>query len=141
MQVMVIQGVIRGKAHRTTIQEKKQPCPLDKVNRQFRVPPRVCCEVVHCGAIVRADRMSITCPTPEFRQTVGIPVSTQERFATNAYWDHLIAPGSDLQLAAMLRYAEYLGFSAGPEDLTRAKAAVGFIAKQQCPDISNSPLI
>ena len=38
MKVMGIQGVIRGKPHRTTIQDKKQPCPLDKVNRQFRVP-------------------------------------------------------------------------------------------------------
>jgi putative transposase len=27
-----------GKPHRTTIPDKKQPCPLDKVNRQFRVP-------------------------------------------------------------------------------------------------------
>lgn len=33
-----IQGVIRGKPHRTTMPDKKQPCPLDKVNRQFRVP-------------------------------------------------------------------------------------------------------
>ena len=35
---MDIQGIIRGKPHRTTIPDKKQPCPLDKVNRQFRVP-------------------------------------------------------------------------------------------------------
>jgi transposase InsO family protein len=35
---MGIQGIIRGKPHRTTIQDKKAPCPLDKVNRQFRVP-------------------------------------------------------------------------------------------------------
>ena len=32
---MDIQGIIRGKHHRTTIPDKKQPCPLDKVNRQF----------------------------------------------------------------------------------------------------------
>lgn len=38
MKSMGIQGVIRGKPHRTTIPDKKQPCPLDKVNRQFRVP-------------------------------------------------------------------------------------------------------
>ncbi len=38
MKVMGIQGIIRGKPHRTTIPDKKQPCPLDKVNRQFRVP-------------------------------------------------------------------------------------------------------
>ena len=32
------QGVIRGKPHQTTIPDNKAPCPLDKVNRQFRVP-------------------------------------------------------------------------------------------------------
>ena len=29
---------VRGKPHRTTVPDKKAPCPLDKVNRQFRVP-------------------------------------------------------------------------------------------------------
>ncbi|RWR44270.1 IS3 family transposase [Sinirhodobacter ferrireducens] len=38
MKSMGIQGIIRGKPHRTTIPDKKAPCPLDKVNRQFRVP-------------------------------------------------------------------------------------------------------
>lgn len=38
MKDMDIQGVIRGKPHRTTIPDKKTPCPLDKVNREFRVP-------------------------------------------------------------------------------------------------------
>lgn len=38
MKGMGIQGIIRGKPHRTTIPDKKAPCPLDKVNRQFRVP-------------------------------------------------------------------------------------------------------
>ncbi|MBN8633668.1 MAG: IS3 family transposase [Rhodobacterales bacterium] len=38
MKGMGIQGVIRGKPHRTTIPDNKAPCPLDKVNRQFRVP-------------------------------------------------------------------------------------------------------
>ncbi|MFN8684033.1 IS3 family transposase [Paracoccus sp. P2] len=38
MKDMGIQGIIRGKPHKTTIPDKKQPCPLDKVNRQFRVP-------------------------------------------------------------------------------------------------------
>jgi putative transposase len=38
MKDMSIQGIIRGKPHKTTIPDKKQPCPLDKVNRQFRVP-------------------------------------------------------------------------------------------------------
>jgi len=35
---MGIQGVTRGKLHRTTNSDNKAPCPLDKVNRQFRVP-------------------------------------------------------------------------------------------------------
>ena len=38
MKGMGIQGVIRGKPQRTTIPDKKLPCPFDKVNRQFRVP-------------------------------------------------------------------------------------------------------
>ena len=33
-----IQGIIRGKPQKTTIPDKKLPCPLDKVNRQFCVP-------------------------------------------------------------------------------------------------------
>lgn len=38
MKAMGIQGFIRGKPHKTAIPDKKLPCPLDKVNRQFRVP-------------------------------------------------------------------------------------------------------
>ena len=38
MKNMGIQGIIRGKPQKTTIPDKKLPCPLDKVNRQFRVP-------------------------------------------------------------------------------------------------------
>jgi transposase InsO family protein len=38
MKAMGIQGIIRGKPHRTTIPDKKLPRPLDTVNRQFRVP-------------------------------------------------------------------------------------------------------
>ena len=38
MKVMGIQGIIRGKPQKTTILDKKLPCPLDRVNRQFRVP-------------------------------------------------------------------------------------------------------
>ncbi|UWQ47293.1 IS3 family transposase [Leisingera aquaemixtae] len=38
MKSMGIQGIIRGKPHKTTVPDKKAPCPLDKVNRQFRVP-------------------------------------------------------------------------------------------------------
>ncbi|MBY8977973.1 IS3 family transposase [Rhodobacteraceae bacterium NNCM2] len=35
---MGLQGIIRGKPHRTTIPNKNIPFPLDKVNREFRVP-------------------------------------------------------------------------------------------------------
>lgn len=38
MKAMDIQGIICGRPHKTTIPDKKLPCPLDKVNRQFRVP-------------------------------------------------------------------------------------------------------
>jgi transposase InsO family protein len=38
MKSMGLQGIIRGKPQKTTIPDKKLPCPLDKVNRQFRVP-------------------------------------------------------------------------------------------------------
>jgi transposase InsO family protein len=32
---MGLQGVVRGKRTKTTINDKAAPCPLDKVNRQF----------------------------------------------------------------------------------------------------------
>lgn len=38
MKSIGIQGIIRGKPHRATIPDKTAPCPLDKVNRQFRMP-------------------------------------------------------------------------------------------------------
>ena len=38
MGEMGIQGVIRGKAVRTTVSDKAAPCPLDHVNRQFHAP-------------------------------------------------------------------------------------------------------
>jgi putative transposase len=36
MKAMGLQGVVRGKPLRTTVQDKKQPCPLDHVNRIFK---------------------------------------------------------------------------------------------------------
>jgi putative transposase len=38
MRAMGLEGVIRGKSIRTTISDKAAPCPLDRVNRQFRAP-------------------------------------------------------------------------------------------------------
>jgi len=38
MDSMGLQGVIRGKTVRTTISDKAAPCPLDRVNRQFKAP-------------------------------------------------------------------------------------------------------
>jgi transposase InsO family protein len=35
---MDLHGVIRGKPVRTTVSNKAAPCPLDRVNRQFRAP-------------------------------------------------------------------------------------------------------
>jgi transposase InsO family protein len=36
MKAMGLQGVVRGKPVRTTLQDKNQPCPLDHVNRIFK---------------------------------------------------------------------------------------------------------
>ena len=38
MRQMGLQGIVRGKAVRTTISDKAAPCPLDRVNRNFRAP-------------------------------------------------------------------------------------------------------
>ncbi len=38
MKEMGIEGVIRGKKVKTTIPDKSAPCPMDRVNRKFRVP-------------------------------------------------------------------------------------------------------
>jgi putative transposase len=38
MRQMGLQGIVRGKTVRTTISDKAAPCPLDRVNREFRVP-------------------------------------------------------------------------------------------------------
>src|SRR3954466_9648619 len=38
MKQMGLTGVVRGKAVQTTHSDKSTPCPLDRVNRQFRPP-------------------------------------------------------------------------------------------------------
>jgi putative transposase len=38
MRAMGLQGVVRGKRVRTTISNAAVPCPLDRVNRQFKAP-------------------------------------------------------------------------------------------------------
>jgi len=38
MKEIGIEGVIRGPNPKTTIQDKAQSCPLDRVNRQFYAP-------------------------------------------------------------------------------------------------------
>jgi transposase InsO family protein len=38
MRAMGLQGVVRGKRIKTTIPDPAQPCPRDKVNRQFQAP-------------------------------------------------------------------------------------------------------
>jgi transposase InsO family protein len=48
MRQMGLQGIVRGTSVRTTISEKAAPCPLDRVNRDFKAPapnrlPRASC--------------------------------------------------------------------------------------------------
>ena len=38
MKALGLQGIIRGKPHRTTFSDKASPCPLDRVNRVFTAP-------------------------------------------------------------------------------------------------------
>ena len=38
MRAMGLRGVVRGKGVRTTVSDKAAPCPLDRVNRDFRAP-------------------------------------------------------------------------------------------------------
>ena len=38
MKNLGLQGIIRGKPHRTTFSDKSAPCPLDRVNRHFEAP-------------------------------------------------------------------------------------------------------
>jgi transposase InsO family protein len=38
MKAMGLAGAVRGKPARTTISDRAVPCPLDRVNRQFRAP-------------------------------------------------------------------------------------------------------
>jgi transposase InsO family protein len=38
MRSLGLQGVIRGKALKTTLSDKAASCPLDRVNRKFRAP-------------------------------------------------------------------------------------------------------
>ena len=38
MRQMGLQGIVRGKSVRTTISNKAAPCPLDRVNRDFKAP-------------------------------------------------------------------------------------------------------
>lgn len=38
MRAMGLAGAIRSKPVRTTVSDKTAPCPLDRVNRQFRAP-------------------------------------------------------------------------------------------------------
>ena len=38
MKKLGLQGIIRGKPHRTTFSDKNAPCPLDRVNRVFEAP-------------------------------------------------------------------------------------------------------
>ena len=41
MRIMDLRGAVRGKTVRTTVPDPAQPCPQDKVNRQFQAPNRL----------------------------------------------------------------------------------------------------
>ena len=36
MRRLGLRGAVRGRAVRTTVHNPKQPCPVDRVNRQFK---------------------------------------------------------------------------------------------------------
>ena len=38
MREMGLAGVVRGKSVKTTVSDRRAPCPEDRVNRQFQVP-------------------------------------------------------------------------------------------------------
>jgi putative transposase len=38
MRAMGLRGAVRGRPVKTTVSDRKAPCPLDKVNRQFQAP-------------------------------------------------------------------------------------------------------
>lgn len=38
MRQMGLQGMVRGRTTRTTVSDKATPCPLDRVNRDFKAP-------------------------------------------------------------------------------------------------------
>jgi putative transposase len=38
LRTMGLQGVVRGRTIRTTMSDRAAPCPLDRVNREFKVP-------------------------------------------------------------------------------------------------------
>ena len=38
MRSLGIQGAVRGKAVKTTVNDKATSCPMDRVNRQFQAP-------------------------------------------------------------------------------------------------------
>jgi putative transposase len=38
MREMGLQGIVRGRTKRTTVSDKAVPCPLDRVNRDFKAP-------------------------------------------------------------------------------------------------------
>ena len=64
MKVTGIQGIIRGKPHKTTVPDDKLPCPLDKVSRQFCVPAPTCRGGSRCPSLVRGQWPAISTMSP-----------------------------------------------------------------------------
>jgi transposase InsO family protein len=46
MKRMGLAGAVRGRTVKTTHSDKSAPCPLDRVNRQFRAPARCGCQTL-----------------------------------------------------------------------------------------------
>ena len=66
MQIIGLQGVIRGKPVKTTIGDKATPCPLDHVNRQFKAAHPECAVALRlhlCGDLggLRLRRLCHRC--------------------------------------------------------------------------------
>jgi transposase InsO family protein len=63
MRRMGLQGVVRGKAAKTTIGDRATPCPADRVNRRFRAPRPNAARGCRTSAPWRPDRASSASPS------------------------------------------------------------------------------
>ena len=82
MKRIGLHGVRRGKVVRTTIQDKAVPCPLDKVNRQFKAERPNQLWVSDSRPCTRPSTRTRRCIDSPFRQRVPVrPIMYSERLA------------------------------------------------------------